>query len=151
MSSPDIRLSKSDRTAARTDSKACGRTQRTKARYRAQVLPRLRAGQDGVHRRSHLSGGDFSLSQEGIMKIRWALFSAAILIGFLPSQVTSEEAVLGQGNISCGSWIENRRDDNPLAATRTAWVLGFITAFNQYGAKPQRDVSGGKDTEVLMA
>lgn len=46
------------------------------------------------------------------MKIRWALFSAAILIGFLPSQVTSEEAVLGQGNISCGSWIENRRDDN---------------------------------------
>jgi hypothetical protein len=70
------------------------------------------------------------------MKTRWALFSAAILIGFLPSQVTSEEAVLGQGNISCGSWIENRRDDNPLAATRTAWVLGFITAFNQYGAKP---------------
>ena len=84
------------------------------------------------------------------MKIRWALFSAAILIGFLPSQATSEEAVLGQGNISCGSWIENRRDDNPLAATRTAWVLGFITAFNQYGAKPQRDVSGGEDTEGLM-
>jgi hypothetical protein len=73
------------------------------------------------------------------MKVRWALFSAAILIGFLPSQVGSEEAVLGQGNISCGSWIENRRDDNPLAATRTAWILGFITAFNQYGAKPQRD------------
>ena len=97
------------------------------------------------------SGGDFSLSQECIMKFRWALFSAAILIGLLPSQVTSEEAVLGQGNISCGSWIENRRDNNPLAATRTAWVLGFITAFNQYGTKPQRDVSGGKDTEVLMA
>ena len=153
MSPPDIRLSKSDRTAARTDSKACGRAQRTKARYRAQVLPRLRAGENGAHRTEayHLSGGDFSLSQEGIMKIRWALFSAAILIGFLPSQVTSEEAVLGQGNISCGSWIENRRDDNPLAATRTAWVLGFITAFNQYGAKPQRDVSEGKDTEVLMA
>jgi len=36
------------------------------------------------------------------MKIRWLLFSAAILIGFLPSQVTSEEVVLGQGNISCG-------------------------------------------------
>jgi hypothetical protein len=86
------------------------------------------------------------------MKTRcWALFFAVILFGFLPSQVTSEEAILGQGNISCTSWIESRRDDNPLAATRTAWVLGFITAFNQYGPKPQRDVSGGKDTDVLMA
>ena len=84
------------------------------------------------------------------MKNRWALFSAAMLFGFLPSQVTSEEAILGQGNISCTSWIESRRDDNPLAATRTAWVLGFVTAFNQYRSKPERDVSGGKDTEVLM-
>jgi hypothetical protein len=67
------------------------------------------------------------------MKIRWALFSSAILIGFLPSQGDLGRSRLGQGNISCGSWIENRRDDNPLAATRTAWVLGFITAFNQYG------------------
>src|SRR6202022_2615180 len=48
-------------------------------------------------------------------------------------------------------WIESRGDDNPLAATRTAWVLGFVTAFNQYGSKPEGDVSGGKDTEALMA
>src|SRR5436190_1207848 len=54
----------------------------------------------------YTSGGDFSLSQECIMKIRWALFSAAMLFGFLPSQATSEEAILGQGNISCRSWIE---------------------------------------------
>ena len=85
------------------------------------------------------------------MKIRWALFSAAMLFGFLPSQATSEEAILGQGNISCSSWIENRRDDNPLAATRTAWVLGFVTGFNQYKSKPEGDVSDGKDTEVLMS
>jgi hypothetical protein len=85
------------------------------------------------------------------MRSRWAVFSAAILFGFLPSQVIAAEAVLGQGNISCLSWIESRGDDNPLAATRTAWVLGFVTAFNQYGSKPQGDVSGGKDTEALMA
>ena len=84
------------------------------------------------------------------MRSRWALFCAAILFGFLPNQVTAAEAVLGQGNISCFSWIESRGDDNPLAATRTAWVLGFVTAFNQYGSKPEGDVSGGKDTEVLM-
>jgi hypothetical protein len=66
--------------------------------------------------------------------------------------VSTESGDLGRSRFrTCSSWIENRRDDNPLAATRTAWVLGFITAFNQYGAKPQRDVSGGKDTEALMA
>src|SRR5713101_4368108 len=85
------------------------------------------------------------------MKTRWALFSVAIFFGFLSNQETAAEAVLGQGNILCSSWIESRGDDNPLAATRTAWVLGFVTAFNQYGSKPEGDVSGGKDTEVLMA
>ncbi len=47
--------------------------------------------------------------------------------------------------------MESRGDDNPLAATRTAWVLGFVTAFNQYVSKSEGDVSGGKDTEALMA
>jgi hypothetical protein len=35
-------------------------------------------------------------------------------LGFLSSQVTAAEGVLGQGNISCDSWIESRGDDNPL-------------------------------------
>jgi transcription antitermination factor NusG len=39
MSRPDIRLSKSDRTAARTDSKACGRTQRTKHATERKFFP----------------------------------------------------------------------------------------------------------------
>jgi hypothetical protein len=34
-------------------------------------------------------------------------------------------------------------------SARTAWILGYITAFNQYGSKPQGDVSGGKDTEMI--
>ena len=85
------------------------------------------------------------------MQNPWALFSAAIFFGLLSCQAIAAEAVLGQGNISCSSWVESRGNDNPLAATRTAWVLGFITAFNQYRIKPQADVSGGKNTEVLMA
>src|SRR5216684_3888276 len=91
------------------------------------------------------------LPKEYNMKKRSVRFSTSVFLGFLSSEVIAAEAVLGQGNISCNSWIEGRSDNNPLAATRTAWVLGFITAFNQYAAKPQRDVSGGKDTEVLMA
>jgi len=84
------------------------------------------------------------------MKTRWALLSAAIFFGFLSNQMIAAEGVLGQGNISCDSWIKSRGDGNPVAATRTAWVLGFVTAFNQYGSKPEGDVSGGKVTEVLM-
>ncbi len=85
------------------------------------------------------------------MNTRWALFSAAIFFGSLSIQVTAAEGVLGQGNVSCGSWIESRGDNNPLAVTRTAWVLGFVTGFNQYKSKPEGDVSDGKDTEVLMS
>jgi hypothetical protein len=39
------------------------------------------------------------------MKTRWALLSAAIFFGFLSSQVIAE-GVLGQGNISCDSWMK---------------------------------------------
>jgi hypothetical protein len=34
---------------------------------------------------------------------------------------------------------------------RVAWVLGYITAFNQYGSKPEGDVSVGKSTEQITA
>jgi hypothetical protein len=88
----------------------------------------------------HERRGFCSIIKEYNMKTRWALFSAAIFFGFSSSQVAAAEAVLGQGNISCHSWMESRGDDNPLAATRTAWVLGFVTAFNQYVSKSEGDV-----------
>jgi hypothetical protein len=97
-----------------------------------------------------LSEGIRFYPKEYNMNTRWVLFSGAVIFGFLSNQVSAAEAILGQGNISCSSWIENRKADNPLAATRTAWVLGFVTAFNHYKSKPAEDVSGGKDTEVLM-
>jgi hypothetical protein len=37
------------------------------------------------------------------------------------------------------------------SASRTAWILGFISAFNQYGLQSQgADVSEGKNTDELM-
>ena len=36
-------------------------------------------------------------------------------------------------------------------AAATAWLLGYLTAFNHYQAMPRRDVSGGKSTEELTA
>jgi len=80
-----------------------------------------------------------------------ALVVASLLCTLTAQTAAQERAVLGQGNISCGSWLENRRGDDAQVSARTAWVLGYITAFNQYGSKPQGDVSGGKDTEEMTA
>jgi hypothetical protein len=62
-----------------------------------------------------------------------------------------EQGVLGQGNVSCGSWLVARKGDELQSSNRIAWVLGYVTAFNQYGSKPVGDVSGGKSTGEIMA
>jgi hypothetical protein len=86
------------------------------------------------------------------MKTHQSLSLAAFAILLLPVQVTADEhPVLGQGNISCSSWLEGHRTDDPSTTSRIAWVLGFMTAFNQYGSKSQADVSEGKSTEELVA
>jgi len=86
------------------------------------------------------------------MNSNWAPLFVAGSFLFLTTQIAAQEqAVLGQGNVSCGSWLNGRKDESPQASTRIAWVLGYVTAFNQYGSKPKGDVSGGKDTEEIMA
>jgi len=82
---------------------------------------------------------------------RIALLAASLLLLQTMQMAAQEQGVLGQGNVLCGIWLENRRGDDIQVAARTAWVLGYITAFNQYGSKPEGDVSGGKDTQELMA
>jgi hypothetical protein len=86
------------------------------------------------------------------MNSNWArLFVAGSLL-FVTTQIAAQEhGVLGQGNVPCGSWLNDRKGDDGRASSRIAWVLGYVTAFNQYGSKPQGDVSGGKDTEEITA
>jgi hypothetical protein len=80
-------------------------------------------------------------------------FCAVIALWLLTVQVIgAERPVLGQGMISCSLWLEGRQTDSPSAASRTAWALGFMSAFNQYGLTSERaDVSEGKSSEELMA
>lgn len=80
----------------------------------------------------------------------WPLMFAACLL--VATQTTAQEqAVLGQGNVSCRSWLDDRADDAVQSAGRTAWILGYLTGFNQYGSRPQGDVTRGKDTEEIMS
>jgi hypothetical protein len=85
------------------------------------------------------------------MRSLWTLLVAGSLL-FPAGQIAAQErGVLGQGNVSCGSWLVARRSDEPQASNRIAWVLGYVTAFNQYGSKPEGDVSGGMSTGEIMA
>lgn len=82
--------------------------------------------------------------------VQYYLLSFGVLFLLAGQAVAVEQPVLGQGNISCSAWIERRQSDN-ASPSRTAWVLGFLTGFNQYGSKSQADdVSEGKSTEELM-
>ena len=86
------------------------------------------------------------------MNLNWALFFVAGSLLILTTDIAAQEhAVLGQGNVSCSSWLNDRKGDDTNASSRTAWVLGYVTAFNQYESKPAGDVSGGKGTEEIMA
>ena len=65
------------------------------------------------------------------MNSNWAPLFVALL--FLTTQIgAQEQAVLGQGNVSCGSWLNDRKVDDAQASSKIAWVLGYVTAFNQY-------------------
>ena len=57
------------------------------------------------------------------MRCYWRIL-AAIALWLLPLQVIAEQRpVLGQGNISCSSWLEGRRTDSPSAESRRAGFL----------------------------
>ena len=81
------------------------------------------------------------------MKIVCAFAAAGSIIISTMWVVAAEEAVLGQGNVSCRTWSSDR--DSSEASGRVAWVLGFITAFHQYGSRPERDISSGSSTEQI--
>jgi len=78
-----------------------------------------------------------------------SILSVAMLLALSLEGLGEELPVLGQGNLSCTSWIERRTGDALDAATMTAWVLGYVTAYNEYAGKSRADVSGGRQSDEL--
>lgn len=72
-----------------------------------------------------------------------------ILLTFFGQTTTQAQAVLGQGNVSCQTWMSDRQSGE--AAARLAWVLGYLTGYSQYGSKPQADISSGSSTQQIEA
>jgi len=82
-------------------------------------------------------------------RIQRTVVPVVVLLTLTVQVAAQELPVLGQGNLSCNSWAERRAGDAVDAATMIAWALGYITAYNHYGAEPKGDVSGGQPTEEL--
>jgi hypothetical protein len=72
-----------------------------------------------------------------------------LLLTFGGQTTARGQAVLGQGNVSCQTWTSEPQ--NAEAAARIAWVLGYLTGYSQYGAKPQADISSGSSTQQIEA
>jgi hypothetical protein len=57
--------------------------------------------------------------------------------------------ILGEGSTSCGTWLQQRRSGHWL--TLAAWVLGYLTAYNQMVWKGGSNIAAGTDTDGIEA
>jgi hypothetical protein len=56
---------------------------------------------------------------------------------------------LGPGANSCGTWVSERRQDSLVSLQIQTWVLGFLTAYNEFVATDGQ-ISRGVDVQGLM-
>jgi hypothetical protein len=81
------------------------------------------------------------------MKFPKTALVAGSLLFVLTARIAAEGlGVLGQGNVPCSSWLENHTSND----ARTAWILGYVTAFNHFGSSKPSDVSLGTTAEEMM-
>jgi hypothetical protein len=82
------------------------------------------------------------------MKFPKTALVAGSLLFVLTARIDAQGlGVLGQGNVSCSSWLENHTSND----ARTAWILGYVTAFNHYRSSKPSDVSQGTTIEEMMS
>jgi hypothetical protein len=81
-------------------------------------------------------------------------FAVAIVVLGLCSTSYAEMAGkctnLGEGNTSCGSWLEQRRDPRQWK-NEAAWVLGYLTAINQFVWHGGSNIIKGTDPSGVEA
>jgi hypothetical protein len=117
----------------------------TRARRKTRAGPYF----SGWRHRGRRSGwlGKVGLIQQGGQKM------LRIILAVFAITIATEARCaigLGPGNLSCGTWLQERRAGGwPTLNTQT-WVLGFMSAYNFY-ASEDGNVSSGTDVAGLMA
>ncbi len=56
----------------------------------------------------------------------------------------------GTGNITCESWLEDRTKDGAQAWQRQEWLLGYLSAYNNWVHRGQ-NVAEGRDAKGMFA
>ena len=73
------------------------------------------------------------------------------IVGLLLFSMTADATmILGSGAASCVTWNGDRQRNESRSQLNQAWVLGFVTAYNQYKPSPQDPMSKPADSKSLM-
>lgn len=76
----------------------------------------------------------------------WAFPIALVLCSKNGTAETMTYTVVGEGNVSCGEWIDERR--SARVTPQAAWVLGYISAASRLRLSGGNFTSGISGTDV---
>jgi hypothetical protein len=77
-----------------------------------------------------------------------ALLTAAALT--TPARAADPYTVLGAGVRSCGSWLHDRAEARYWELADQAWVLGYVTSFNEH-LSATKNIAAGTNADGLFA
>jgi len=78
-----------------------------------------------------------------------ALLFVAILWIAPANAASTQFTIHGQGTVSCGVWKQARLTDRWYP--ESGWVLGYLTAYNEYHWTKTDDIASGTDSDGIAA
>lgn len=90
------------------------------------------------------------------MKMLMRIFLLAALCGLLlnggaeAADASGTYTTFGTGNITCERWLEDRKKDDAPKWQRQEWLLGYLSAYNNWVHRGQ-NVAEGRDDKSLFA
>jgi hypothetical protein len=73
-----------------------------------------------------------------------------LALAVMPVTVTAVE-ILGPGNRSCGTWLGDRQRNPSSELIEEAWILGYLSSFNNFSPNQYSDVTKGIDNAGLLS
>jgi hypothetical protein len=79
-----------------------------------------------------------------------AIAASAVLTFSAQAFAANQVMIVGNGTRSCAEWTSNRNDPTGVTTiAMEAWIGGFITAFNSYGAGRSGDILNGMTSDAV--